>query len=129
MSVERTLGTMAILFDIIPTFTRPKLEEVEAGTPAFDYMLATLVFDLVRKQAYLHEALREYALHADPEVAGRFLREVEELEAYDQDYEALAPRTEELMLDAIEDTKDDHLALAKMLVRWHTPREGSEEAS
>lgn len=118
MTCERALGTMAMLFDIIPTLDRPKLERVEAGTAEFDYMLATLVFDLAKKNAMLHKALRRFALHADPEITAQYLNDIRTLETLDQDYEALAHETEAQLLRSVSESVDDHRALAEMLERW-----------
>jgi hypothetical protein len=117
-SFNRALGNLAMWFDIIPTFDRPKLAEVEAGTAEFDYMLATILFDLVKKNALLHKALREFALHADPELTARYLADVQEYSAYEQDYASLAPLVEQKMLDAISEGLEDHMTLAKMVARF-----------
>lgn len=126
MTCERALGTMAMLWDIIPTLDRPKLARVAAGTPEFDYMLATLVFDLVKKNAMLHKALREFALHADPEAARQYLDDIRRCDELGQDYEALARETEEQMLRTISESMDDHRTLAEMVERWNTPESGAE---
>jgi len=118
-SCARGLGNMAMIFDIIPTLYRPKLARVEAGTPEFDYMLATLVFDLVKKNAMLHMALREYTLHADPGLTRQYLDDVRALEPLGQDYQALAHETESQMLRSVEACVADHRALAEMVERWN----------
>jgi hypothetical protein len=115
---NREFGDMAMIFDIIMTRARPKLSVVEAGTAEFDYMLAALVFDLARKNALLHKALRKHLLHADPDVAREVLSAVERSEELGQDYEALARLSEELMLRAVGEVVDDHLELARTVVRW-----------
>ncbi|MDP2956172.1 MAG: hypothetical protein Q8N53_07110 [Longimicrobiales bacterium] len=126
-SCERALGNMAMLFDIIPTIHRPKLERVEAGTPAFDYMLATLVFDLAKKNAMLHKALREYSLHADPALTRQYLDDVRALEPLGQDYEALAHATERQMLRSVAECVADHRALGEMLERWNSEDSSTPE--
>ena len=115
----KALGNLAMLWDIIPTRHRPKLGAVEAGTPEFDYMLATLVFDLIKKNALAVKALRSYLLHADPELTRIVLHDVRALEPLGQDYEALAHATHERMLEAVAEVTDDHLQLGEMVLRWH----------
>jgi hypothetical protein len=93
----------------------------EPGTRAFDLMLATLVFDLVRKSVYLHRALRAYLLHADPELTARCMDEARQIDdaAEDQDYEALAVLTHDLMIQALRDTPaDDHKTIGEIVERW-----------
>jgi hypothetical protein len=119
-------GDLAMGFDIIPTFFRPKLARVEAGTAEFDYMLATILFDLVKKNALIHKALRKYILHADPDLTRRVLADVRSLEPLEQDYQALAQATESLMLQAIEEVADDHILLGDIVDRWD--QEPSETA-
>ena len=118
---NRALGDLAMIFDIIPTVHRPKMAPdgpVDPGTPEFDLMLATIVFDLAKKQALAHKALRSYLLHADPELTERIIRDVRELEPYDQDYATLARLTEAKMLEAVEEVAEDHIELAMILARW-----------
>lgn len=117
-SVETALGNLAFIIDIIPTRGRPKLGTVEPGTPEFDYMLATLVFDMAKKNAWMHKALRKFALHADPDVAREVLADVRAMEEHGQDYEALAHATERRMLEAINEVVDDHVRLGEVVVRW-----------
>jgi hypothetical protein len=118
MNCARALGTMAAVLDIIPTTNREKLSRVDAGTAQFDYMLATLVFDLVKKNAMLHKALREFALQADPDITRQYVDDIRAIEELDQDYEALAHLTESQMLRSISETMADHMTLAEMVVRW-----------
>jgi hypothetical protein len=122
-SVNRALGDIAMWFDIIPTWFRRKLrrdeEGVEAGTAEFDYMLATILFDVVKKNALMHKALRQFALHADPALTQRYLADLHEYEELGQDYEQLAYLAEEKMLEAIEESFDDHLDLAEMVLRFN----------
>lgn len=113
------LGDLAMIFDIIPTFERSKLEAVEPGTPEFDYMLATLVFDLVKKNALAHKVLRGFLLHADPEVTRVVLKDIRDLEDMGQDYEALARATEKRMLEVVGEIAHDHVQIAEILTRWH----------
>jgi hypothetical protein len=112
------LGDLAMIFDIIPTVYRSKLDVVEAGTADFDYMLAAILFDVVKKNALAHKALRGYLLHADPDLTRRVLDDVRSLEEFGQDYEALAHATEERMLEAVGEVADDHVELADLLLRW-----------
>ncbi|MEQ8330008.1 MAG: hypothetical protein RH859_06015 [Longimicrobiales bacterium] len=117
-TVSQALGNLAMIFDIIPTRNRPKLSEVQAGTPEFDYMLASIVFDMAKKNALAHMALRRFILHADPELTRRILHDMDALEALGQDYGALAEATEASMLEAVGESYEDHLRLGRMVVRW-----------
>ena len=126
-SYERALGNMAMLFDIIPTIARPKLARVQAGTPEFDYMLATLIFDLAKKNAMLHKALREYSLHADPALTRQYLDDVRALQGLEQDYEALARATETQLLRSVAECAADHRTLGEMLERWNPEDPGTAE--
>jgi hypothetical protein len=121
MSVGRALGTIAVVSDGGITRDRPKLTGVQPGTPEFDLMLATLVFDLCRKMAYIHEAARPFALQADPEITHRVMQEFRDADAFGQDYAQLAPFAHELMLRAIRRSLDDHIALMEMVERWGAP--------
>ena len=112
------LADLAIIFDITPTGARPKMAEVQAGTAEFDYMLATLVFDLVKKQALAHKVLRKYVLHADPALTRRILADVDAYEPLGQDYKQLAEATEARMLAALSEVVDDHIDLARVVTRW-----------
>jgi hypothetical protein len=115
----KTLGNLAMIWDIMPTRLRPKLGVVEAGTPEFDYMLAAIVFDLVKKNALAVKLLRSYLLHADPEITRSVLEDVRALEPLEQDYEALAHATHERMLAVVAEVLDDHIQLGDMVLRWH----------
>jgi hypothetical protein len=115
---KQCFASLAVVYDITPTGARPKLAEVEAGTPEFDYMLATLVFDLVKKQALAHKVLRKFVLHADPEITRRVLADHDAYEPMGQDYKRLAEATEERMLAAIDEVLEDHVDLARVVVRW-----------
>ncbi|HUP51679.1 MAG TPA: hypothetical protein VM198_04340 [Longimicrobiales bacterium] len=115
---SRHFGDVAMIVDIIITRARPKLSAVEAGTAEFDYMLAALVFDLARKNALLHKALRKHLLHADPDLTREVLSAVDQFEALGQDYQALARTSEELMLRAVDEVLDDHMQMGRTVVRW-----------
>ncbi|RMH18873.1 MAG: hypothetical protein D6701_05655 [Gemmatimonadetes bacterium] len=117
--VDHTAANVAMFMDIIPTRARPKLARVEAGTAEFDYMLAALLFDLLRKSVYLHRALRDACLGADPTLTQRNLREIRQLDALGQDYQAIAYAAEEMLLAAVADTADDHLTMAELVCRLH----------
>ncbi len=66
----------------------------------------------------LHKALREFALHVDPEVTREYLGDLRRMDALGQDYEALAREPEQQMLRAITESMDDHRTLAEMAERW-----------
>lgn len=122
-TLNEALGNLALLFDITPTRGRSKLNPVEPGTPEFDQMLATIVFDLVKKRALAHRYLRQYMLHADPELTRRVLEEVRELEAAegdgeDPDYGALMVVAHDQMIRALREVVEDHRALAETVERW-----------
>lgn len=118
-SVHCVLGDLGMIFDITPTWARSKLGTVEPGTPEFDYMLATLVFDLVKKNALAHKVLRGFLLHADPEVTRVVLKDIRDQQDMGQDYEALARATEKRMLEVVGEVADDHVQIAELLTRWH----------
>jgi hypothetical protein len=126
MSMERALGTLSLVSDIIPTGGQDKLHHSQPGTAGFDLMLATLLFDVARRMIYIHEATRPYALHADPEIAARYHAEVLELRALGQDYAALAERTHELLLDTIRRNIDDNVALLEMVQRFNRRATGEQ---
>lgn len=119
-TTNEALGNMAVLFDLIPTLFRSKLGAVEPGTPEFDLMLAALLFDIVKKRALAHRALRKYMLHADPELTRQILADMRETAHAEeaQDYSALAETTHEQMLRVLREVAGDHRELAEIVERW-----------
>ncbi len=119
-TTNEALGNLAVLFDLIPTIFRPKLSAVEPGTPEFDLMLAAILFDIVKKRALAHRALRKYMLHADPELTREILADMRETADAEeaQDYATLAEITHEQMLRVLREVADDHRELAEMVERW-----------
>lgn len=128
---NQDLGNLALLFDLIPTFFRSKLNAVEPGTAEFDLMLATILFDVVKKRALAHRVLRRYMLHADPDLTREILSDLREMaEAEEaQDYAALAETTHDQMLRVLHDVVHDHRELAEMVERWSAGPEGESGSS
>lgn len=121
-SIESHFGTLALLYDIIPTREREKTNPVEPGTPEFDMMLATLLFDVIKKRVLAHKYLSRYMLHADPEVTRRVLADMRELEVAEgdteePDYATLMPIAHRKMIEALQEVVEDHRHLAELVER------------
>jgi hypothetical protein len=100
------------------------MQDVPAG-PVRDslFMLATLVFDLMRKMRYLFEVTKRYGTLADPQVARRLRNDEERLADAEsrQDYQLLAEELERILTEGYADVEQWHRDVLDLVLRVNAP--------
>lgn len=113
MSTESSHGSICVVVDGIQKTGTPKLDSVKPNSVDAFYMLAAISFDLYRKMEYIFKATREFGLRADSTLAREVLRDNESISDAGTSWEAIARKTEEIMLRLYREIYEDHERLLK----------------
>lgn len=108
MAVPSVLGSISLAANTPVRRQRLKLEGLEAGTPEFDWMLATYCFDLARKLEYVCKATLDYAPQGDGQFAGQILRHNDAINEDGISWEARARRAEQILRDLYQEIGARH---------------------
>lgn len=117
-AVEGALGNICIIADGSQKHGTSKLGSVQPGSVEAYYMVASFCFDLARKMDYVFKATRDFAEHADRELAREIKRDNDSL--YDESevgWKELAERGERVLLRLYSEIHEEHEALLKRAAR------------